>query len=508
MASGMSHWERVRAALKGEETDRVPISLWRHWPVEDETPQGLAAAIIRWQRDYDFDVVKLTPTGTYGIEDWGAETTYVPNDHGVRTVAQYGVTSVDQWPGLEQLDVTRGYLGNQIAAVLLVAEELQDSVPILQTVFSPLTTARKLAGDRIFADLRLHPETLKPGLQIIAETTTRFALESIRAGAHGVFFATQCDTYRLLSEAEYHEFGETYDRILLNAVRPEAQIILIHAHGQDIMFDLVKLTPTGTYGIEDWGAKTAYVPNDHGVRTVVQYGVTSVDQWPGLEPLDVTRGDLGNQITAVRLVAQELQDSVPILQTVFSPLTTARKLAGDRIFADLRLHPETFKLGLQIIAETTARFALESVRAGAYGVFFATQCNTYRLLSKAEYREFGETYDRIVLDAVRPEAQIILIHAHGQDIMFDLVADYPADAINWHDRITWLCFTGAFPRPFPRTRWKDWPERRSMSMAGSRAKRMQARSHRKSGWTSTCPRGQERSSSHASSRKKIAASSK
>jgi uroporphyrinogen decarboxylase len=25
----------------------------------------------------------------------------------------------------------------------------------------------------------------------------------------------------------------------------------------------------------------------------------------------------------------------------------------------------------------------------------------------------------------------------GQDIMFDLVADYPADAINCHDRITW-----------------------------------------------------------------------
>jgi uroporphyrinogen decarboxylase len=118
-------------------------------------------------------------------------------------------------------------------------------------------------------------------------------------------------------------------------------------------------------------------------------------------------------------------------------LTTARKLAGDRIFADLRLHAETFKPGLKIIAETTARFAIESVRAGAHGVFFATQCDTYRLLSEAEYREFGETYDRIVLDAVRSEAQIILIHAHGQDIMFDLVANYPADAINWHDRITW-----------------------------------------------------------------------
>jgi uroporphyrinogen decarboxylase len=251
MASGMSHWERVRAALKGEEIDRVPISLWRHWPVEDETPQGLAAPTIRWQRDYDFDLVKLTPTGTYGIEDWGAETTYIPNDHGVRTVVQYGVTSVDQWPGLEQLDVRRGYLGNQIAAVRLVAEELQDNVPILQTIFSPLTTARKLAGDRIFADLRLHPETLKQGLQIIAEVTACFALESIKAGAHGVFFATQCDTYRLLSEAEYREFGETHDRIVLNAVRPEAQIILIHAHGQDIMFDLVASYPADAINWHD-----------------------------------------------------------------------------------------------------------------------------------------------------------------------------------------------------------------------------------------------------------------
>jgi uroporphyrinogen decarboxylase len=251
MASEMSHWERVRAALKGEETDRVPISLWRHWPVEDETPQGLAAATIHWQRDYEFDLVKLTPTGTYGIEDWGAKTTYFPNDHGVRTIVQYGVTSVDQWPGLEQLDVTRGYLGDQIAAVQLVAEGLRDSVPILQTVFSPLTTARKLAGDRIFADLRLRAETFKPGLRIIAETTARFALECIRAGADGIFFATQCGTYRLLSEAEYREFGETYDRIVLDAVRPEAPIILIHAHGQDIMFDLVADYPADAINWHD-----------------------------------------------------------------------------------------------------------------------------------------------------------------------------------------------------------------------------------------------------------------
>ena len=32
MTSSMNHWERIRSTIKGEETDRTPISLWRHWP--------------------------------------------------------------------------------------------------------------------------------------------------------------------------------------------------------------------------------------------------------------------------------------------------------------------------------------------------------------------------------------------------------------------------------------------------------------------------------------------
>lgn len=252
MASpAMTHWERFRAAMKGEETDRVPIALWRHWPPDDETPEGLAAVTLGWQKAYDFDMVKLTPTGTYGIEDWGGETRYTSADHGMRTVVRHGITSVEQWPRLEQLDVTKNYLGRQIAAARLVADELQNSVPMIQTVFSPLTTARKLAGDRIFTDLRCDPETFKAGLQIIAETHARFALESLNAGAQGIFFATQCDSYRVLSEAEYREFGEFYDRIILDAVRPQAEIIMIHAHGHDIMFDLIANYPADAINWHD-----------------------------------------------------------------------------------------------------------------------------------------------------------------------------------------------------------------------------------------------------------------
>ena len=272
----MTHWERVRAGLKGEETDRVPISLWRHWPPDDETPEGLAAVTLRWQAAYDFDLVKLTPTGTYGIEDWGGRTRYTSADHGMRAVVQHGVASAEQWPKLAQLDVTKGYLGNQIAAVRLVAGELKNSVPMLQTVFSPLTTVRKLAGDRIFTHLRTEPELFKAGLQIVAETHARFALESIRAGANGLFFATQCDSYQVLSEAEYREFGEVYDRIILDAVRPEAEIIMIHAHGLDIMFDLIARYPADAI---NWHDRITPPSLQEGQARFPGMVVGGVDEW-------------------------------------------------------------------------------------------------------------------------------------------------------------------------------------------------------------------------------------
>jgi len=239
MPSTMTHWQRIRAAIDGRPTDRPPISLWRHWPNADETALGLAYGTLFWQREYDFDLVKVTPASGYMHVDWGTESKYLPNAHGTRTTLRRVVASPEAWPQLPVLDPSDGCLGQQVEAIRIIAEELEDSAPILQTIFSPLTTAWKLAGDRMFSDLRRHPDLLTQGLEVIAETTADLAVASAEAGATGMFFATQCDTYRLMTEAQYREFGETYDRIVLGAVRDKVEIIMMHAHGEDIMFDLL-----------------------------------------------------------------------------------------------------------------------------------------------------------------------------------------------------------------------------------------------------------------------------
>ena len=247
----MNHWERITAALEKKPVDRVPVSLWRHWPIEDEEPQGLADAMLRWQKKYDFDLLKFCPTGTYGIEDWGAETEFIYNDHGVRTITKHQINSPKDWANLGSLDVTQGYLGNQNEALKITADELKGNVPILQTIFSPLTTARKLAGDRIFTDLRCHPDQFKKALQTIAETTINFGLEAIKSGADGMFFATQLGNFRSLSLAEYKEFGEFYDRLILDALRGSSKIMMLHMHGDDIMFDLLRKYPVDAINWHD-----------------------------------------------------------------------------------------------------------------------------------------------------------------------------------------------------------------------------------------------------------------
>lgn len=243
MADQMTKRERLQAAVKGQATDRVPVALWKHFPVEDMTAEGLAAAAIAFQKKYDWDLIKFTPTGTYGIMDWGAETAWQPNNMGVRTITRFGLTKPEEWAQLPKLDATKGFYGQQNQALALVAREFKGEIPLFQTIFSPLTTARKLAGDRIFTDMRIHPELFKQGLETITQVTIQFAEEALKAGADGLFFATQNGSYRVVNEAEYRAFGEAYDRQILDAVRSKTQWIIVHIHGEDTMFDLLTRYP-------------------------------------------------------------------------------------------------------------------------------------------------------------------------------------------------------------------------------------------------------------------------
>ncbi len=235
----MNHWQRVEAAMRGDPTDRVPVALWRHFPEDDQSVDKLVAHTLAWQRKFDFDLVKFMPSGTYGVEDWGAVSAFRGAPNGAREVVVPAVRVTDDWLRIADLDVSKGAYGRQNEALAQTAMALGGDVPLLQTVFSPLTTARKLSTERLYADLRRAPEKVERALQVITDVTIRFVDDAIAAGAHGIFFATQLASHRLLNQQEYERFGRRYDLQVLAALRGKARCSMLHVHGDDIMFDLL-----------------------------------------------------------------------------------------------------------------------------------------------------------------------------------------------------------------------------------------------------------------------------
>jgi uroporphyrinogen decarboxylase len=103
--------------------------------------------------------------------------------------------------------------------------------------------------------------------------------------------------------------------------------------------------------------------------------------------------------------------------------------------SDIRQHPDAVKEGLATITESTIRFIEALKSTGAAGIFLALQHATYDRLTQEEYRALCYKLDLQILKAAEG-LWFNLAHLHGVNVMFDLVANYPVQVINWHDMET------------------------------------------------------------------------
>ena len=106
-----THRERIQACLTGETSDQTPVALWRHFPVDDQSPETLAAAQIAFQHAYDFDLVKVTPASSFCLRDWGVEDEWRGNPEGTRQYTKHVISQPQDWERLQALDPTAPYLG-------------------------------------------------------------------------------------------------------------------------------------------------------------------------------------------------------------------------------------------------------------------------------------------------------------------------------------------------------------------------------------------------------------
>lgn len=232
--------KRLEAAIAGEKVDRLPVALWRHWPGDDQGAESLAAAHVKWQMDYDWDLVKFSPSSSYCLDDWGVETRWIGHVEGTREYTGRAVQVPEDWTRLKVLDPSQGMLGTQIRGIRLLRETLGEETPILATVFAPLAQARNLAGDELMLNhMRSHTDEFLVGLRAILDSTMRFVDAARDAGISGIFYAIQHARFNIMGQVEYKSFGQPFDERILGEAS-DLPFNMVHLHGADgVIFDMV-----------------------------------------------------------------------------------------------------------------------------------------------------------------------------------------------------------------------------------------------------------------------------
>jgi uroporphyrinogen decarboxylase len=208
--------------------------------------------------------------------------------------------------------------------------------------------------------------------------------------------------------------------------------------------------PPSSFCLKDCGAMDEWQGNPEGTRNYINRVITHPEDWQRLQILDPNKGYLGQQLRCLALLQDTFSNQTPFLQTIFNPLSQAKNLVGPKhLIEHLRLYPEALHIGLKKIRETTFRFIEAAKQYDISGIFFAIQHATYLEMTEHEYQEFGIEYDLPLLEAV-DDLWANMAHIHGEKIMFELVAKYPVQILNWHDRETSPSLTEGL-RQFPGT---------------------------------------------------------
>ena len=255
----MNKWERVEAALSRTEVDRVPISLWKHYHLQDRAPKQLAEVTLALYHQFDLDLIKLTPSGLYPIQDWGATIQFGADDDFLPLAVRPVIGSAGDWEALPHLDVGKGALRRELDMIRYVSQGLQGEAPTMMTIFSPLNIAYKLCGDKVSGELvidymRQSPRELHAGLAVITDVVRDYAAACLEAGASGFFFATQMASRDLMTPEEFQEFGVPYDLRVLESLVGKSRVTMLHVCKQNLMFDLVCGYPVDVF---NWAAQTS-----------------------------------------------------------------------------------------------------------------------------------------------------------------------------------------------------------------------------------------------------------
>ena len=233
-------FERVMTVINREVPDRVPWSVWGHFPAVDwldyyswekanrdgEEAAKAHMALLR-ELDYKMDLLKVTPFYRFMAYHWGSKFLWENNDESPSTT-EVCVKESKDWEKLWVLDPKKE-LREYIRTNEILSRDLRN-VPFIYTIPSPIIQAMNGIGtpERVLEDIKDNPDSLEQGLETITETTIDFTKACIDAGATGIFFGIGGGgrIWKEFTVPQLDEYAYNYDKKVLEAV--DCDIKMMH----------------------------------------------------------------------------------------------------------------------------------------------------------------------------------------------------------------------------------------------------------------------------------------
>ena len=200
VAARLNHKERVDRALKGDDVDRPPFTLWHHFGLP--AAEAHAERTLSFHRQYRTDLVKVMSDFPY------------PKPNG-------------KWYELKPLD---NPFPDQIRALELIRRGLNGDAYFIETIFNPFNVAEKLSSkDEVRRLKNENPDALLNALEVITKSETNHAKRAVATGARGILLAVANANSKELSLADYARFSAPFDKRILDAVNG-APLSFLHLH--------------------------------------------------------------------------------------------------------------------------------------------------------------------------------------------------------------------------------------------------------------------------------------
>jgi uroporphyrinogen decarboxylase len=237
----MTASERLKAMVEKRAFDKVGASAWWHMPTVDRYAEKFVPEIIRFTDTNQWDFIKVMHNPHFFSEAYGADIEFLEDPkEWAGKINRYPIVHAEDLEKLPVITVrdNRALL-REVLVVKKLAEHYKGSVPIIPTLFTPITWVQEMTHstvpDETLGFIRNNKKELHKALETILEVTLKFIDELVQAGADGFFIASQYGKKKfndaIFTESEFDEFEFPFTKAIVGHLKGITWFNMLHIHG-------------------------------------------------------------------------------------------------------------------------------------------------------------------------------------------------------------------------------------------------------------------------------------